>query len=76
MNKLPRITGKQMIRFLGKQGFVLRRVRGSHHILVKGSLHVPVPVHGKEELRIGTMQSILRMAEIKTEDFERLWNSK
>ncbi|MBI3619011.1 type II toxin-antitoxin system HicA family toxin [Candidatus Peregrinibacteria bacterium] len=73
MGKLPRVSGKDMIRFLERQGFVLRRVRGSHHILVKGSLHVPVPVHGNEDLRTGTLRSILRLARMEPEEFERLW---
>lgn len=73
MGKLPRISGKDMIRFLQKQGFELRRVSGSHHIMVKGSLHVPVPVHGNEDLKTGTLRSILRLAGMKPMHFEKLW---
>ena len=62
-----------MIRFLQKQGFALRRVSGSHHIFVKGSRHVPVPVHGNNDLKTGTLRSILRLADIKPEEFEQLW---
>jgi hypothetical protein len=31
--KLPRPSGKEMVRFLERQGFTLLRVRGSHHFL-------------------------------------------
>ena len=75
MGKMPRVTGKEMLQFLKKQGFELRRVSGSHHILVKGSLHVPVPIHGNKSLRIGTLRSILRLANIKPEEFEVMWRS-
>ncbi len=73
MGKLPRVTGKEMIRFLEKQGFMLRRVRGSHHLMTKGPLHVAVPIHDNSELRIGTLGNILRQATMKSEEFERLW---
>ncbi|MEQ1947586.1 MAG: type II toxin-antitoxin system HicA family toxin [Bryobacteraceae bacterium] len=42
-----------MIRFLERQGFSVLRVRGSHHILQRGTLHTTVPVHGSEFLKIG-----------------------
>lgn len=73
MDKLPRVSGKDMVRFLQAQGFELRRVRGSHHILVKESLHVPVPVHRNEDLKIGTLRNILRLAGMKPIEFEKLW---
>jgi predicted RNA binding protein YcfA (HicA-like mRNA interferase family) len=74
MGKLPRISGKEMVRFLLKQGFELRRVSGSHHIFVKGSLHVPVPVHGNVDLKTGTLRSILRLADMEPDEFEQLWH--
>ena len=36
MGKLPRLTGKEMLRFLERQGFGILRVKGSHHLLGKG----------------------------------------
>lgn len=72
MNKLPRLTGKEMVDFLLKQGFVLRRIRGSHHLLEKNVLRVPVPVHGNSNLKIGTLRSILRLSKMSPEEFERL----
>ena len=33
MNKLPSVTGREVIADLGKIGFDVARVRGIHHIL-------------------------------------------
>lgn len=74
MSRLPRLTGKEMVGFLMKQGFVLRRIRGSHHLLEKNDLRVPVPVHGNSNLKIGTLRSILRLSKISPDEFEHLRN--
>ncbi|WP_242039594.1 type II toxin-antitoxin system HicA family toxin [Anabaena sphaerica] len=34
MSKLPSLRGREVIAALGKAGFEVIRVRGSHHILV------------------------------------------
>lgn len=75
MTKVPRLTGKEMIRFLETQGFVLRRVRGSHHFLERGDQRTSVPVHGNNSLKIGTLRSILRDIDMTPAEFERLWSS-
>jgi len=49
------ITGKEMCRLLEQNGWILKRVRGSHHIF--GKPHelkiMTVPVHGKQTLKPG-----------------------
>jgi predicted RNA binding protein YcfA (HicA-like mRNA interferase family) len=73
VGKLPRISGTDMIRFLQTQGFVVRRIRGSHHVVQRGTQHSTVPVHGNQSLRIGTLRSILRDIDLSPKDFEKLW---
>ena len=68
MPKLPRFTGKEMIALLTPRGFSIVRVRGSHHVLVKGTLRTVVPVHGNEALKIGTVHGILRDVKMSPED--------
>ncbi len=75
MGKMPRISGKDMIRFLERQDFVLRRVTGSHHVMRRGELQTVVPVHGNQDLRTGTLRGILRDVRMEPEEFERLWNA-
>jgi predicted RNA binding protein YcfA (HicA-like mRNA interferase family) len=54
MSKLPSLTGSRLIGALKKVGFVIARVKGSHHILthVDGRLTV-VPVHAGEDISSG-----------------------
>lgn len=73
MPKLPRPTGAEMVRFLESQGFCAVRVRGSHHIMVKGELRTVVPVHGAHTLRIGTLRGILRDVEMAPAEFASRW---
>ena len=76
MGKLPRPTGKEMLRFLERQGFRCVRITGSHHHMEKELLRCPVPVHRNEHLKIGTLRSILRMIQMKPEEFERQWHKQ
>jgi predicted RNA binding protein YcfA (HicA-like mRNA interferase family) len=62
-----------MVRFLQQQGFVLLRVRGSHHFLERGELRTAVPVHGNQVLKIGTLRSILRDLRMDPAHFADLW---
>ena len=57
MQKLPRLSGKEVIKLLGKMGFVVARQKGSHIILVKqtidGRKALVVPNH--KEIDRGTL---------------------
>lgn len=75
MANLPRPSGKDLLRFLAKQGFSVVRVTGSHHILERGSQHTTIPVHGNKTLKIGTLRSILRDIEMSPAEFEAAWNA-
>ncbi len=69
--KLARLTGKQMCSILEHNGFVLKRIKGSHHIYAGPGLegYVTVPVHGKEILKLKTLKSIIQQAELDIADF-------
>jgi len=71
--KLRRPSGKDMVRFLKRQGFVLARIRGSHHFLKKDNQRTSVPVHGNRPLKTGTLRSILRDINISPSQFNELW---
>lgn len=53
----------------------MKRIRGSHHILRHPSIPdaIPVPVHGNQPIKKGTLGNILRTAGISREDFNRLF---
>ena len=75
MPKLPRISGKEVIKILTKIGFVAVRQKGSHVILRKegigGSLVTVVPQHS--EIDRGTLLEIIRQAGLSREEFFKLY---
>jgi len=68
MPKLPRITGRELVSALQKEGFQITRQKGSHLQLAKyvGSekLTFLVPVHAGKIIKQGTLKGILRKANI------------
>ena len=69
MPKLPVLTPQTVIRILEKHGFVLDRVKGSHHIYFNPATRkrAVVPLH-KKELPRGTLLEILKQAGIEKEE--------
>jgi len=73
MPKLPRVKGKQIIATLRHAGFVVIRIKGSHHFLQHPDGRVTVvPVHAGETVGPGLMGKILHDCEMTAEDFTRL----
>jgi len=56
------MTGKQVIKRLKQDGWTLRRISGSHHVMAKGSKVISVPVHGKKDLGKGIIHAIAKDA--------------
>ena len=73
MAKLPRLTARQIIAVLEKVGFSLARQSGSHMIFknVSGK-RATVPFHSAKTLQPKVLKSILRDANLTTEDLEKL----
>jgi len=60
------MTGKQLKKILEGYGWVLDRISGSHHIMIReGSRSVPIPIHGTTDLPKGLVLGILKQADIK-----------
>ncbi len=72
--KLPRLSGKEVIKALSKTGFIAVRQKGSHVILKRettdGIITTVVPNH--KEIDKGTLLEILRQCKLKREDFIKL----
>ncbi|MBA4371927.1 MAG: hypothetical protein C0402_03590 [Thermodesulfovibrio sp.] len=72
MGKLRVLSGKEVCEILARHGFTEVRKRGSHIImqkkLIASTITVPVPDHN--EIRIGTLQSIIRQSAIPRSEFE------
>jgi len=60
------MTGKQLKKLLEEHGWLLDRISGSHHIMIReGSRSVPIPIHGSTDLPNGLVSGILKQAGIK-----------
>jgi len=73
MSKSPALSGKQLIKALGKIGFEVTRIKGSHYFLEHIDNRVTVvPVHGKEIIGPGLLNKILKDCEITKETLAKL----
>jgi predicted RNA binding protein YcfA (HicA-like mRNA interferase family) len=68
--RLPVVSGARLVRALEKDGFDVVSTRGSHIKLRRGSQTVIVPLH--DEVRPGTLASILRAADITADRLREL----
>ncbi len=72
MGNLKILSGKEVCKILHKHGFVQVRQKGSHIIMQRRlneeTITVPVPSHS--EIKIGTLQSIIRQSQLPKELFE------
>lgn len=71
-SRLRNVSGRDAVRSLERSGFTEDRQRGSHVILKKTitrTISVPVPIHGGQALKRGTLRAIIRQADITREDF-------
>ncbi|MDR0303070.1 MAG: type II toxin-antitoxin system HicA family toxin [Treponema sp.] len=59
------MSGKDCVKLLRKHGWIVDRIQGSHHIMLKNGMAIPVPVHGNADLASGTLHSILKKAGLK-----------
>ena len=64
------VSGKRLRKVLEARGWVLVRVKGSHHVFEKpgvaGTVHVPI--HGNKNLKPGTQKSIMNAAGLTDDD--------
>ena len=72
MSKSPKLSGQEIVKILVKEfGFKVSRQRGSHVVLKKfesgRKIVKVVPLH--DEVKIGTLLGILKLAEIRKDDF-------
>jgi len=71
--RLPRgISGDQAIKALERKGWRVHRRRGSHYALEHQDFDPTIVVPRHKELRPGTLNQILKTAEISREEFRRL----
>ncbi|MCP5108755.1 MAG: addiction module toxin, HicA family [bacterium] len=72
MSDIPSFTPQKIIKILKKRGFILDRVKGSHHIYYhyESNRRVIVPLH-KRDLPRGTFYEILKEAGIDKSELKK-----
>ena len=63
-------SGKDLAKALERNGWILLRVQGSHHIYGKlgNPVRLSVPIHRNETLKLGLLRNLLKHAGLREED--------
>jgi predicted RNA binding protein YcfA (HicA-like mRNA interferase family) len=61
--KLPRLNASEAEELLIKAGFVLKRIKGSHHIYSKGVVRATIPFHSGRILHPKIVKQVLSLIE-------------
>jgi predicted RNA binding protein YcfA (HicA-like mRNA interferase family) len=72
VSKLPRLSGRDCVKALGKIGFREKRRHGSHIILRRDEPFAQLVVPDHKELDRGTLRAILRQAGLSIDEFNAL----
>jgi predicted RNA binding protein YcfA (HicA-like mRNA interferase family) len=64
----PCVSGREVVKALGKLGFEVISTKGDHCKVRKGSATAIVPLH--KELAVGTLASVLRQAQVTLDDLK------
>jgi predicted RNA binding protein YcfA (HicA-like mRNA interferase family) len=59
------MSGKQLIKLLQEKGWQVDRTEGSHHILIKGTKTLSVPVHGSNDIGKGLLHALMKQGGLK-----------
>ena len=69
MPKFAGLSGKDIVRALEKLDFQVARQFGSHIMIKRGGKGCVIPNH--KEVKVGTVNGILRQAEVSAEEFQK-----
>jgi predicted RNA binding protein YcfA (HicA-like mRNA interferase family) len=73
MSRAPRITGADLIVALGKLGFAVIRIKGSHHFVHhEDGRTTVVPVHSGETIGPGLLHKILRDCKLSVDELNNV----
>ena len=72
MSGLPRISGRECAKALGKIGFYLKRQESSHMVLRRDEPFAQVVVPDHKELDRGTLRAIIRQTGLSVDEFTKL----
>jgi predicted RNA binding protein YcfA (HicA-like mRNA interferase family) len=61
---LKQVSGKDLASAIEGKGWVLARIKGSHHIFTKEGMRerIVIPIHGNRPLKIGLLRAQMKIA--------------
>ena len=59
------MNGKQVLKQLKAAGWIVVRIKGSHHMVHKDGQMCPIPVYGTSDIASGTLAKIARITGVK-----------
>ena len=59
------MNGRRVLKQLKAAGWIVVRIKGSHHMVHKDGQMCPIPVHGKSDIASGTLAKIARITGVK-----------
>jgi predicted RNA binding protein YcfA (HicA-like mRNA interferase family) len=72
VNRLPQVSGSEVVRALQKIGFSVRRQHGSHIILRRDTPFAQTVVPNHRQIDRGTLRAILRQTDLSVNEFVKL----
>jgi predicted RNA binding protein YcfA (HicA-like mRNA interferase family) len=73
MSRLPVVKGTDVVRMLERAGFVIARVKGSHHIMEHpDGRRTVVPVHQGKDIKRSLLHKIITDAGMTDNQFKAL----
>ena len=71
MTKLPVVSGKEVLKALGRLGYYVRG-RESSHVHLRHAMRKPLTIPDHKEIARGTLRAIIRSAELTVAEFRQL----
>jgi predicted RNA binding protein YcfA (HicA-like mRNA interferase family) len=64
------VSGKRLCKILEINGWQLKKINGSHHIYMKHGKkeRISIPVHANKDIKLVILMSIIKIAEIDTNE--------
>lgn len=67
---MKQVSGKDLCRAIQRKGWVLVRIKGSHHVFMKEGRHerIVIPIHGNRPLKLGLLRAQMKIAGLTEEE--------
>jgi predicted RNA binding protein YcfA (HicA-like mRNA interferase family) len=67
---VKQVSGRDLAQIIQRRGWILARVRGSHHIFTKAGRRerIVIPMHGNQPLKRGLLRSLMKIAGLQDDD--------